>query len=105
MHASVKHRCRRARERAGLSVGQAAHRLGIERDDLWDIERSTEAPGEALVTKMVDIYGICAEWIVGAVPQRDYEAVRRMPGWQDLGFADRDEVAEFAASMPRRERP
>lgn len=101
----VKHRCRRARERSGLSVGQAAHLLGIERDELWDVERTIEPPAEALVAKMVDIYGICEEWIVGAVPQHDYEAVRRMPGWQNLDFGDRAEIAEFAASMPRKACP
>jgi ribosome-binding protein aMBF1 (putative translation factor) len=99
---AARHRCRRARERAGLDLGQAAHLLGVERDDLWDVEHATILPADALVVKMTEIYGVCAEWIIGAVPQRDYEAVRRMPGWEDLCFADRDEVAEFAASMPRR---
>jgi len=100
-----ENRTKRARERAGLSLGQAAKLLGIDREMLDKIEDAPRFEG-MLLNKMVDVYQVREEWITGKVPLRDYDAVKKMlicsrSGREELSFHDRDILAEFAASIPR----
>lgn len=91
--------------RAGLSIGQAAKFLKMDRDDLIKSEKA-ESLDDDLVPKLCDVYAVRSEWIKGEVPRHDYAAIDRMvlcsrqPD-EPLTFHDRDELAEFAASMPR----
>ncbi len=95
-----ENRCRLARERAGLSVGQAAKLLGMERDELLQIEdpATSNFPAEQLA----DVYGVNVEWLEGRIPQYDYLTVDRIRGSEILTGHDRDTIAEFAASMSRK---
>jgi transcriptional regulator with XRE-family HTH domain len=99
-----ENRTKRARERAGLSLGQAAKLLGIDREMLEEVEDAPRFEG-MLLDKMVDVYQVREEWITGKVPLRDYEAVKKMVicsrNGEELSFHDRDILAEFAASIPR----
>ncbi len=96
-----KHRADRARERAGLSVGQAAKLLNMLPSDLQAIEeRSTILPDHA--NRLAELYQVRVEWLTGEVELRDYTAVDGMRGAEGITPHDRDVVAEFAASMPRR---
>jgi hypothetical protein len=50
---------------------------------------------------MVDIYGVNYPWLAGEVPLHDYASIDKMNGADKLVFKDRDDLAMFAASMPR----
>lgn len=95
-----KNRSEHARMRAGLSLGQAAHFLGMDRDDLLRAE-TAETLDDVHAEKLADLYCVRVEWITGEVPQHDYAAVDVMKGAETLTREDRDALAKFAASMPR----
>ncbi len=99
---NVKNRSRAARKQAGLSVGQAARWLGMSADAVTKIEEDDAAYAVADHAKMADVYGVDVEWLAGGGASRDYDTIDRMRGADTLSFHDRDVLAEFAASMPRR---
>lgn len=94
-------RARLARERAGLSIGQAVKHLGIEHERLVCVEESDVAFAKEDVADMAKAYGVRVEWLTGEVERYDYANVAKMKGAEELSFHDRDVIAEFAASMPR----
>lgn len=97
-------RSRMARERAGLSLSQAAKLLGWTETELAHNER--EHPESVRHhDRLADIYGVSVEWLLGEVPLRDYAAVRTLHGHERLCFSDRDELATFMASLPTRSKP
>lgn len=98
----MKNRCRRARERAGLSLGQAAVMLGVNVSSLAEIERADNCGTSELYDLMADTYGVNKPWLLGEVPQYDDEYVKSVPGWEQLTAHDFETVAEFAASLPRK---
>jgi len=95
-------RARRARENAGLSVGQAARLLGTSADQLRSVEASDDRYAEADLPRIADLYGVSVDWMSGRVPLLDYAAVRRIAGADELPFYDRDVIAEVLASRPSR---
>jgi transcriptional regulator with XRE-family HTH domain len=99
---ATTNRARRARQSAGLSVGQAAKLLGIDRDALVRVEEQDDAFLDANRRNMADVYGVSEAWLCGDVELRDYEALNRIPGGRELPFHDRDVLAEVLASRPRR---
>jgi transcriptional regulator with XRE-family HTH domain len=102
----VTNRSRRARESAGLSVGQAAKLLGVDRDAILRVEDLDAAFWSAQATvrrNMADVYGVSEEWLSGKGDLRDYAALNCIPGGRDLPFQDRDILAEVLASRPRKE--
>jgi transcriptional regulator with XRE-family HTH domain len=101
----IKNRARRAREGAGLSVGQAAKLLGIDRDALMRVEEQDDAFLDANRRNMADVYGVSEEWLNGEVDLRDYAALNQIPGGRELPFHDRDVLAEVLASRPRKGMP
>lgn len=74
----IENRLRRARETAGLSIGQAATRLGVMREALERIEDPTREPPADGVVEMAALYGVSVEWLIGATPLRDYDAIAAM---------------------------
>lgn len=99
-----ENRSKLARERAGLSVGQAARLVDIEREFLLLVEERDSHFADLdheEVEKMADVYGVNVPWLRGEVPRRDYEAMKDARGWDDITDHDRDVIAEFAAAMPR----
>jgi len=100
----TKNRARLARERAGLSIGQACKLLGVERAELQRIEELDSEFADTtrdLRDLMLDIYAVNREWLAGDVPRHDYARVDQINGADKLTFHDRDVIAEFMASMPR----
>lgn len=102
----AENRCQCAREQAGLSVGQAAKLLGVERtvieqfeaadvDDIWE-------EGVTFAGRMAELYCVRLEWMLGGVARYDYDFVDGMRGAENLRPRDRETLAEFAASLPRR---
>lgn len=96
-----KHRIQLARERAGLSVGQAARILGLERDDILSLEIA-EDPDPDHLERMADAYGVNLPWMMGEIPQYDYDRLNDLPAADRLEDHDRKIAAEFIASLPQR---
>jgi len=94
-----------ARENAGLSVGQAARLLSVERAVIEEFEAADpddildEFP--AVADRMADLYGVCMEWMLGQVPRYDDDAVRDIDGYDRLSVHDRKTLAELLASRRR----
>lgn len=97
----VKNCSRLARERAGLTVGQAARRLGMATETITRIETDDAAYAAADRAKLASIYGVNVEWMDGTRQERDYASIDAMRGADKLTPHDRDALAEFAASMQR----
>jgi hypothetical protein len=95
-------RSKLARQRAGLSVGQAAILLGIEREHLVVIEEMDVQLADFDFTRMADTYGCRVEWIIGEVDQYDFAAVDAIDGADRLTPHDRKVIAEFVAMIPRK---
>lgn len=98
-------RYRKARERAGLTLGQASRILGIAITDLSGMELCSVEATEAALTAMRDHYQVGRSWLVGEAPLRDYKTIDAMKGADKLSESDRDTLAEFAASLPRKAAP
>jgi len=96
-------RCRRARQSAGLSVGQAARLLGVTAAQIARVEESDAAYADAGPKRLADLYGVNLDWISGRCELRDYAALKQLPGADELPFCDRDTIAEMYASRPRGE--
>jgi hypothetical protein len=95
-------RCRRARESAGLSIGQAARLLDVPIDEVRRVEESDAAYADVDPTRFADLYGVNLAWLSGRVEQRDYARLNRWPDAAELPFRDRDMIAELYASLPRK---
>ena len=98
-----QNRSDQARKIAGLSVGQAAKLLNVDRDYLLKVE-DAETIDDDILPKLCDLYRVRAAWLTGEVPRRDYEAMKSAKGYDKLEFHDRDVIAEFAAMIPRNEK-
>ena len=96
----VLNRSRRARVSAGLSIGQAARRLGVTADQLRAVEEHDAVYAGADPTGLAELYGVNLDWLSGRSELRDYEALKNLRG-DELPFHDRDMLAELYASRPR----
>jgi transcriptional regulator with XRE-family HTH domain len=97
----TENRVRRARQRAGLTVGQAARLLGITRDELKVIESPYRQHVERAM-ELAQLYGVHVDWLTGKTPIRDYAAIDRIAGADRLGARERDDLAELMAASSRR---
>lgn len=63
-------RYRRARELAGLSLGQAARLLGIGIVDVIELESATDTPAIQTIPAqhVASMYGVSLAWLEGAEP-------------------------------------
>lgn len=102
----AENRCRIARERAGLNISQAARLLGVERVVIEQFESADvddiHEEGITFAGRMAELYRVRLEWMLGEVGRYDYDRVNGIRGAEKLTPRDRDIVAEFVASMPRR---
>ena len=92
----------RAREGAGLSLGQGAQLLGVTADQLHNVEESDAAYATANPPRIADLYGVNIEWLSGYGELRDYASLEELRGADELPFRERDMLAELYASLPRR---
>lgn len=100
--AATTNRAQIARKNAGLSVNQAAKLLGVLPLELAQVEEFDSHFADADHVKLAEIYGVNVEWLTGEAERYDYDRVSKMRGADRLKPHDRDIIAEFAASMPRR---
>lgn len=94
-----------ARVRAGLSLGQAAQRLGIERRLLSDVEWG-RAPLGDLAPKLAAVYQVNVPWLLAEVPEVAPESalahccIDLAPGRTRLSPGDKRELLITLASLP-----
>lgn len=98
-----KNRSGQARKQSGLSLAQSARLLRMEIDELKRVEESDASYASTDRVRMASVYGVDIEWMDGAREVRDYASIDRMRGAGRLSAHDRDALAEFAASLPRRQ--
>jgi len=97
------HRLALARQRAGLSLGQAAQMLGMQRPALEQLEAGP-TPDELTCARLARLYEVNIPWLRGDVPERAPESelsrvvcTRGGP----LSEHDRDELLSLIASLPK----
>lgn len=101
-----ENRYRLARERAGLSLGQAARITGLTLVHLSAMEMSSTVIESDPVDLMAEKYGVSVEWLTGACERYDYASARKIKGFSDIEYSsDAAAIAEFAASMSKRRDP
>lgn len=95
-------RCKKARKRAGLTLDRAAEYLGIDPVRLVIVEDGADDPTPFEVVSMCDYYQVNQQWLLGTSELRDYETLKGIKGSENLTFHDRDVIAEFMASLPKK---
>lgn len=95
-----ENRTKRARERAGLSIGQAAKILGWDLTQLGLLENPEVELTDAEANKLADVYGVNVPWLRGETPLRDEKRMMDVNGWDELSRHDQNVISEFAASLP-----
>lgn len=83
-------RAKLARERAGLSIGQAARLLNLPRESLTEIEERDLAFADADHDQLASIYQVRIEWLTGETELRDYASIDCIDGADKLTPDDRD---------------
>lgn len=63
------HRIYDARVMSGLSLGQAARYLGLDRQVLGDIEWGRVPPGDLLPRRLAELYHVGVPWMLGETPE------------------------------------
>jgi len=91
----------RARKNAGLSLKQAARKLGMSIDQLRGVEQNDAAYANASPALLAELYGVNLDWLGGNSERRDHAALKKVSGADELPFRDRDMLAELFASLPR----
>ncbi len=99
---SSRNRSQRAREQVGLTLAQASRLLGIPAMDLICVEESDSSYFDTDRGKMAEVYGVGIAWMDGEGDDKDYATIDAMRGADKLSSHDRDTLASFAASIPRR---
>jgi transcriptional regulator with XRE-family HTH domain len=69
IRSAIAARLRAAREQAGLSQGQAAKLLGLQRPTVSEIEAGRRKVSAEEVTKFADVYDVSVSWITSADPE------------------------------------
>ncbi len=64
-----------ARMRAGLSQAQLARRMGIERQSVQQWENGETAPRQSRLTKLAQVLGVNAQWLLTGEPGGQIEDV------------------------------
>jgi len=88
---------------AGLSIGQAARLIGVERPVIEEAEKADVGDlASGLTTRMAEVYHVDPDWMLGVKDQYDRESMKGARGYDALSKHDKDIVDEFAASMSKK---
>ncbi len=66
---TIATRLRAAREQAGLSQGQVADLLGLQRPSISEIEASRRKVSAHEITRFAEIYNVSVSWLVEEQPE------------------------------------
>ncbi len=91
-------RYRRARELAGLSLGQAAKLLDVDLVWLSSVELEQIQPDLDWQRRMAEVYGCSLAWLQGNDPEIP-ESTRKMLRESDLSPTERDALLELVGSI------
>lgn len=91
-------RIRRARELAGLTIGQAARRIGWTVVDVSSFETGSATPSEIQLRMFADLYGVNLAWLQGADPVVA-PATRALICGADISWAERDGLLELFGAI------
>jgi transcriptional regulator with XRE-family HTH domain len=67
--AAIAARLRAAREQAGLSQGQAAKLLGLQRPTVSEIEAGRRRVSAEELAQLAEIYGVSVSWLATEQPE------------------------------------
>lgn len=82
------------RQRAGLSLQEAADKLGISKTHLWSLEKGqSENPSLELLTKLANLYKVSIDYLAGTASLEvatpgSAQALRFFRDFQELGEAE-----------------
>lgn len=93
-------RLRLARERAGLSQGQAARLLAMHRPTISEIEAGNRRVLAEELEKFADLYDVGELWILGKVDEEDLVLKMAARGIDRLTDDDREKLISLLASLP-----
>jgi transcriptional regulator with XRE-family HTH domain len=91
-------RVRRAREMAGLSLGQAARVLGCLRQTVADFEAGYSTPQPSHLQQMADVYRVSLAWLRGD-DVKFPEATVRWLAQAPISDEDRDRLLELLTAL------
>ena len=103
MTSAVADRCTRARESAGLSLGQAASRLGMDRADLMAIEQDADRTSEAapsMLPALAELYGVSLAWLRDGTRTPISEDIVRALDDASLYDTDRQYIIQLLETLP-----
>lgn len=69
IRAAIATRLRAAREQAGLSQGQVAKMLGLQRPSISEIEAGRRKVSAEEITRLSEIYKVSVSWLTNEVPE------------------------------------
>jgi transcriptional regulator with XRE-family HTH domain len=75
VRATIAARLRAAREQAGLSQGQVANLLDLQRPSISEIEAGRRRVSADEITRFADIYNVSVSWLVEEQPEVSDPAV------------------------------
>ncbi|MEO3386278.1 helix-turn-helix transcriptional regulator [Mesorhizobium sp. CAU 1741] len=101
------------REAAGLTVAQAARRLGVMTESWNAWERDRDVPRASRLTMMAGLLGVSPSWLLTGMGSGPFERPEEQPGDLMRAFQQTsDEIAalnrrmqEIAASLERKGNP
>lgn len=101
----MTHRLKRARELSGLTLGQAASRLGVSDRTLARLEEdpSLEKGYDSFLSvDMAKVYGCSLEWLRGEPVKPPEEVVALLQPRDGLSVKESQALLELFTSMSRR---
>jgi transcriptional regulator with XRE-family HTH domain len=99
---AIAQRLRAAREQVGLSQGQVAVMMGLQRPSISEIEAGRRGVAAEEINKLSDIYGVSVSWLTRAeseVPDPAVELAARELA--KLGSDDLDRVLQLLKTLKR----
>ena len=93
----MQERIKQARDRAGLSLRQAAHIIGVSHVtiDKWE----TEGPPEARIPAIAEAYGVSEHWIKTGKPAGDVSEIAAIVAAAPIFEEDRRKIMDLVESM------
>lgn len=96
VQAAIGRRLRDAREVLGLTQGDAATALGVQRTSISSIETGKRKVTATELQKLATLYRRTAAWILGDEPDADVSASALLRATKTLSEEDRQQVLRFA---------
>ena len=98
----IAERLKLARERAGLSQGQAAKLLNFHRPTISNIESGERSVKASEIGQFAELYRVDSEWLLKGKPSSDDDAIRLVAReLSKLSTGDLDKVLNIVRSLKK----